>query len=63
LSSINAVKDSSPCNHDSGGASPNTHSGKNSPNHRTSCNKVNKLCHRYSTVLRIAVSMGKVQIY
>lgn len=39
LSSINAVKDSSPCKHESGGTSPNTHSGKNSPDHRASCNK------------------------
>jgi hypothetical protein len=39
LSSINALKDSSsPCNHDS----PNAQSGRNSPDHRTFCNKVNK---------------------
>jgi cell fate (sporulation/competence/biofilm development) regulator YmcA (YheA/YmcA/DUF963 family) len=39
LSSINAVKDISH-NHESGGASPSTHSGKNSPDPRTY--KVNK---------------------
>lgn len=63
LSSVNAVKDSSPCNHELGGASLSTRSGKNSPDHRTSCNKVNKkFCHRYYTVLRITVSMGKVYL-
>jgi hypothetical protein len=61
--SINAAKDSSSCKHESAGASPNTHSGKNSPDHRTSCNKVNKkFCHRYYTVLRITVSRGKVYL-
>lgn len=63
LSSINAVKDISPCNHEWGGASPSNRSGKSSPDHRTSCNKVNKkFCHRYYTVLRITVSNGKVYL-
>jgi hypothetical protein len=61
LSSKNAVKDSSH-NHESRGASPNTHSVKNSSDHRTSCYKVNKrfFIKDINIVLKITVTMSKV---